>query len=257
MTAPAHDATDHGPDLRWQHRRVLLIGLSAAAGWLDALAFLHLGKVFVSFMSGNLRFVGIGAGNRDGAVVVRAGAVLAAFVLGTAIGARLTGSRLVPGTKSPLGRMLLVEQGVLGCFAVLWLVAPDPGHATTALALLGLAAAAMGLQAAIALAFHLPNVATVAMTATLAQLGALAGWRAREGEPIVAKTPAASLMIPLCLSYLISAGVVAALPGSAAPAFGPVVLLAATALIERRRDEGRRRPAHGAAEATRADPASA
>lgn len=34
-----------GADLSWQSRRALLTGLTAAAGWLDALAFLNLGKV--------------------------------------------------------------------------------------------------------------------------------------------------------------------------------------------------------------------
>jgi hypothetical protein len=94
-------------------------------------------------------------------------------------------------------------------------------------ALLVLGSAAMGLQAAIALAFHLPNVATVAITATLAQLGALVGWREREGRSIVANTPSAPLMAALCLAYLLSAVIVAALPATPALAFGPVLLLAA------------------------------
>jgi uncharacterized membrane protein YoaK (UPF0700 family) len=233
MTSPEEPGIAGGVDLQWQRRRVFLIGLTAAAGWLDALAFIYLGKVFISFMSGNLLFVGIGAGTGDGGLVVRAGAVLAAFLVGTAVGGRLTGSLLVPGARSPLGRTLLVEASLLAAFAVLWLTAGSPaGHATLTLALLVTGAAAMGLQAAIALAFHLPNVATVAMTATLAQLGALAGWRGREGHPVVARTPAVSLMIPLCLAYLISAVVVATVPETPALALGPVLLLASTVAIE-------------------------
>src|SRR5215213_5380493 len=195
MTSPSEPGIVAGVDLQWQHRRAFLVGLTAAAGWLDALAFLHLGKVFVSFMSGNLLFVGIGAGEGDGGLVVRAGAVLGAFLLGTAFGARITGSLLVPGKPSPLRHTLLLEAGLLAVFAFLWVATGNPaGHATMTLALLVVGAAAMGLQAAISLAFHLPNVATVAMTATLAQLGALVGWRGREGHPIVARTPAVSLM---------------------------------------------------------------
>jgi uncharacterized membrane protein YoaK (UPF0700 family) len=233
MTTPTEPGVSGGADLRWQHRRGFLIGLTAAAGWLDALAFLYLGKVFISFMSGNLLFVGIGAGNGDGGLVLRAGAVLAAFLVGTAIGARITGSQLVPGAQSPLGRTLLIEASLLAAFGVLWLATGDPAdHATMTLALLVVGAAAMGLQAAIALAFHLPNVATVAMTATLAQLGALLGWREREGRSIVAKTPAVSLMIPLCLAYLISALVVAAVPKTPSLAFGPVLLLASAIAVE-------------------------
>jgi uncharacterized membrane protein YoaK (UPF0700 family) len=233
MTSPSEPGIVAGVDLQWQHRRVFLVGLTAAAGWLDALAFLYLGKVFISFMSGNLLFVGIGAGNGDGGLVVRAGAVLGAFLVGTAFGARITGSLVVPGKRSPLGRTLLLEAGLLAAFALLWVATGDPaGHTTMTLVLLVVGSAAMGMQAAIALAFHLPNVATVAMTATLAQLGALVGWRRREGHPIVAKTPAVSLMIPLCLAYLISAVIVALVPQTPAMAFGPVLLLASAVAIE-------------------------
>jgi uncharacterized membrane protein YoaK (UPF0700 family) len=215
------------PDLRWQDRRRFLVGLTAAAGWLDALAFLYLGQVFISFMSGNLLFVGIGAGGGDGGRAVRAGVVLAAFLAGTVAGARLTGSRLVPGEDRTLRRTLVLEAGLLAVFAVLWLVAGDPAdHAAAKFVLLVLGAAAMGLQAAVALAFHLPNVATVAITATLAQLGALVGWREREGRAIVAQTPSVALMILLCLAYLISAAIVAAVPATPAMAFGPLLLLA-------------------------------
>jgi hypothetical protein len=125
-------------------------------------------------------------------------------------------------------RALVVEAGVLAAFAVLWVAIGSPaGDDAGTVALLVVGALAMGIQAAVALAFHLPNVATVAMTATLAQLAALAGWRAREGRSVVDRTPAVWLMIPLCLAYVISALVVAAVPETSAMAFGPLVLLAA------------------------------
>lgn len=227
VASPRARVAAAGVDLRWQHRRVFLIGLTAAAGWLDALAFLHLGRVFISLMSGNLVFVGIGAGNGEGGLVGRAGAVLVAFLAGTAAGARLTGSGLVPVPQSRLGRTLLLEAALLAAFGLLWVATGSPADdAAMTVVLLVLGAAAMGLQAAIALALHLPNVATVAMSATLAQLGAVIGRRGREGRPIVSRTPAVALMIPLCLAYLISALVVAAVPEAPAMAFGPVLLLA-------------------------------
>src|SRR5918999_631997 len=110
MTSPERPGTT-GNDLRWQQRRIFLIGLTAAAGWLDALAFIHLGKVFVSFMSGNLLFLGIGAGDGDGGLVLRAAAVLAAFLAGAGVGARLAGSLLVPDAQGPMRRALVVEAG--------------------------------------------------------------------------------------------------------------------------------------------------
>jgi uncharacterized membrane protein YoaK (UPF0700 family) len=233
MTSSKQPDIAGGAELGWQSRRVFLVGLTATAGWLDALAFLYLGKVFISFMSGNLLFLGIGAGTGDGGLVVRAGAVLVAFLVGAAVGARLSGSRLAPGTPSALARTLRLELFLLAAFAVLWLATGDPADdPTLTLALLVVGATAMGVQAATALAFRLPNVATVAMTGTLAQLGALVGWRAREGHPIVAQTPAVSLMIPLCLAYVISAVIVATVPETPVIACGPLLLLASAVVIE-------------------------
>lgn len=232
----APNAAAGGSDLGWQERRVFLVGITAAAGWLDTLAFLYLGKVFISFMSGNLLFLGIAAGTGNGDLLGRAGAALGAFLIGAAAGARMTGSRLAPdASRSPMRRTLRLEAALLTAFAAVWLVAGTPAdHPALSFALIVIGAGAMGIQAAISLALHLPNVATVAMTATLAQLGALIGWWLREGNPVVARTPAVSLMIPLCLAYLIIAIVVATVPQTAAMALGPVVLLVVSLAIDAR-----------------------
>lgn len=229
--------TSSSPDpLRWQQRRAFLVGVTAAAGWLDALAWLTLGKVFLSFQSGNLLFLAIAPGMGDGGLLLRAGAALAAFLLGAVAGARLTGSRLAPGDlERPMIRTLRLETAILVAFAALLLASGTPAEdSAPAFALIVLGAGAMGLQAAVALAFHLPNVATVAMTATLAQLGALIGWRRREGSAVVARTPAASLMAALCVAYLVPAAGVAAVPQTAAMALGPALLLAVSLVVETR-----------------------
>jgi uncharacterized membrane protein YoaK (UPF0700 family) len=231
------------PALAWQERRALLLGLTAAAGWLDALAWLTLGKIFLSFMSGNLLFVGLGLGTGLDGQTGRAAVVLAAFLVGTTVGARLTGSRLAAGRlQAPMERTIALEGILLAVFALVWLVAGTPGVGSAeAFVLLVVAATAMGLQAAVSLAFHLPNVATVAMTATLAQLGALLGWRWREGPAVMLGSVEVSLLVPLCVAYLLSAIAVAAGPNGAAMAFGPVVLLAAGVALdagrERRSDD--------------------
>ena len=217
--------------MRWQDQRVLLAAITTAAAVLDTLAFVYLGKVFLSFMTGNLLFLGIAAGQGNGALLGRAAAALAAFLIGSALGARLTPSRLAADHPPvAMRRTLLVEAALLGLFGVLWLIAGPPS-----VALIVVGALAMGLQAAVALALHLPNVATVAMTATLAQLGALAGWREREGRRIVEATPRVGVMLMLCLGYLAAAVLVASLPESAVLAFVPMVLVlaAATALRPR------------------------
>ena len=229
MNASADD-----PSLRWQQRSPFLIGISAAAGWLDALAFLYLGKVFLSFMSGNLLFLGLGAGQWDGGLLARAGIAIGVFFVAAAVGGRLTGSEVsADDPRSPMTRTLWFEAALLVLFAILWLVAGTPVEdSAVSFVLIAIGAGAMGLQAAVSLAFHLHNVATVAMTATLAQLAALIGWRRREGSPIVARTPAVSLMLPLLLAYLIAAVIVAVVPETGVMAFGPVVLIVGSLAID-------------------------
>ena len=95
MTTVAQ-STPEAAALRWQDHPAPLVAITAAAALLDTLAFLYLGKVFLSFMTGNLLFLGIATGNADGGLLVRAAVALAAFLVGTAVGARLTGSRLLP-----------------------------------------------------------------------------------------------------------------------------------------------------------------
>ena len=145
-------------------------------------------------------------------------------------------------------RTLRLEAALLALFAVVSIAAGTPAdHTGVSLALIVLGAGAMGLQAAVALAFHLPNVATVAMTATLAQLGALVGWRRREGSTVVRQTPAASLMVALSFSYLLAAIVVAIVPQSAAMALGPVLLLTLALAADARSTGHARRGAEPAA----------
>ena len=218
---------DRATTTPWWDRRAFLVGISAAAGWLDALAFLHLGKVFNSFMTGNVLFVGFGIAEGDGGLVVRAGAALTAFVLGSFVGARIVGSRLTAeADREPLTRALGVEAGLLTAFAMLWLATGAPAEQPVVqVVLLALGAAAMGVQAAVTLALKIPNVATVALTATIAQLGALAGWRRRDGV-IAPEIPAPALMWSMILTYFASALIVALAPDWRILSLAPLALFA-------------------------------
>jgi uncharacterized membrane protein YoaK (UPF0700 family) len=221
----------------WPQRRVLLIGLTGAAGWLDALAWIFLGKVFLSFMSGNLLFLGIASGQGNWGLFGRALVALAAFLLGAVAGGRLAGSHLDPREEDPpMSRTLLFQAGLLTVFAVVWLIGGSPvGDTGLTYALIVIGALAMGIQAAVSIAFHVPNVATVAMTGTLAQFAALVGWREREGSRAgLRDAPPASLMVLLILAYLVAAILVATGPDSAWMAFGPAVLIVGALVIDDR-----------------------
>jgi uncharacterized membrane protein YoaK (UPF0700 family) len=215
----------------WDERRAFLVGLTATAGTLDALAFLHLGKVFNSFQSGNVLFLGIGAGSGDWGLVLRAAAVLTAFVAGAAGGARLAGSRLSPGAAWTERRVLAVEAALLAAFAFLWLAIGTPAaHPAARVALLALGAAAMGVQIAFALALKIPNVVTVALTATLAFLGQRAGQAREARDP---DAPSNGLLLSLCAAYAVCATVIAVLPESSVLALVPLGLLTLAVAADR------------------------
>jgi uncharacterized membrane protein YoaK (UPF0700 family) len=213
-----------GGDVSWERRTGFLLGLTAAAGALDALAFTSLGRVFASFQSGNVIFVGLGLGQGDGGLVTRAGVVLAAFLLGSGAGARLAGPEL---------RALGAEALLLAAFAALWIAAGTPAeHPAIRLVLLAVGAAAMGVQAALALSLKIPNVVTVALTAGVAELGRRAGLRAGD-RPHGPGVPSTALLTALTLAYATCAIAVAVLPRTPALAVAPVALLAAGVSADR------------------------
>jgi uncharacterized membrane protein YoaK (UPF0700 family) len=101
-----------------ESRRNLLLAcaLSALAGYVDGVGFLHLGGLFVSFMSGNSTRMGVSlaAGNWSGAA--EALSLIALFVLGAACGSLIVLGR---GQHSQ-SRLLLLEALLLAGAALLY-----------------------------------------------------------------------------------------------------------------------------------------
>ena len=78
--------------------QALAIGLSALAGYVDAIGFIELGGFFVSFMSGNSTRLGVGLIERSHDAAI-AGGLIATFVVGVIVGSltgRMAGSHRRP-----------------------------------------------------------------------------------------------------------------------------------------------------------------
>jgi uncharacterized membrane protein YoaK (UPF0700 family) len=219
--------------MSWERRYAFLLGLTGAAGALDALSFLYLGKVFTSFQSGNVLFIGMGLGQGNGGLVLRAGAALAAFFVGIVGGARLIGARLRPAATRLELVALAIEGALLLAFAVLWLAIGNPhAHPGAREVLLALAGCAMGVQGALGLALKIPNVVTVALTATVAYLGQRAG-AGSEARPEGVALPSSGLLAALILMYVACAFLVAVLPDAAALSLAPLVVLTVGVALDR------------------------
>jgi uncharacterized membrane protein YoaK (UPF0700 family) len=99
----------------------LAAGLSAIAGYVDAIGFLKLGGFFVSFMSGNSTRLGVGLATGHWTTVRTALALIALFVGGVVLGA-LVARRAGEGRRSVI---LALEAGLLAASAGLFTAGLD------------------------------------------------------------------------------------------------------------------------------------
>jgi uncharacterized membrane protein YoaK (UPF0700 family) len=77
---------------------LLLFALTAVTGFVDAVSFVALGRVFTANMTGNVVFLGFATAAVPGLSLARSGAALVAFVAGAAVGGRLA-QRIAAGRR--------------------------------------------------------------------------------------------------------------------------------------------------------------
>ena len=217
-------------------RAGLLVLLTLAAGWMDALCYLAVGRVFASFMTGNILFIGISIAQGNTALLVRACTALLLFLVSITLGTLyLQALPALQGAgiwRSTLARYLLGEGLILLAFALVWLLA---GNRVQQLAvqvvLLGIAAFGMGLQAALLGAFNILDVNTVALTGTELLLGIRLAQRiGRQSvdHPDVTGVP---FLVTWMLSYTLAALTVALAVPWTGTAFIPCLLVAAAVVV--------------------------
>jgi uncharacterized membrane protein YoaK (UPF0700 family) len=168
--------------LRPRVRDALLLTLTAAAGSVDAVSYLGLGRVFTANMTGNLVLLGIAIGQRQLTGAVRAVIAFVGFVIGFFLGARLTQTFPSPseggqdgGGGTPLWprsatQALLIELGLLLGLLAGWEISGDRPAAVTLDILIALSAGAMGIQSAAARRLGVVGVTTTFVTGMLTTL---------------------------------------------------------------------------------------
>lgn len=160
-------------------RDALLVGLSAASGGLDAIAYLRF-HTFTANMTGNTVLLGLAAGGRHLGDVAHAGIAVASFVAGAFLGSAL-GAKARDDDPWPLGlwRPFGVEVAALASLAFGFDALAKQPSSTPAMLLLG--AGAMGLQSAITSDVRPGGVSTTYMSGTVARIGELLAETLRMG----------------------------------------------------------------------------
>ncbi len=204
----------------------LAIFLIALAGFVDAVGFLILGSLFVSFMSGNSTQFAIRIGHEFWAGAAAAGGLVGLFVFGVVVG-RLTAT----GAKMWRRPAILVLEAVLLGLAA-WVHLP-------ALASGALMAVAMGAQNAI---LHAAGRTTTGLTYIT---GSLVKFSEALADAVTGVGPASASWPYLLLWVgMVAGGVTGAVAYGALgvralmlPALAAAMLAAATAAIGARRGE--------------------
>jgi uncharacterized membrane protein YoaK (UPF0700 family) len=203
-----------------RHERISLpmVAMAAAAGWLDATAYLR-AHTFTANMTGNTVLFGlaVAAGNRN-----TIGLTVSAIV--AFIGGSFSATTVVARLRPAMRTMLLLEAGILAAVAVIWLRMPAEAAALGTVAIAG-AAFAMGMQQAVTEQLHpQTSVSTTYMSGTVERIGS-GLFKLFSGKPtqFVVNTV-------IWLAFLIAAFAVGKIPGTSVLTFAPCALVAAVAL---------------------------
>src|SRR6266581_8729182 len=169
------------PDLlRAPHERgrigLLILLLTLNAAWIDMLSYLSLGRVFASFMTGNLLFIGLGVVQGNTGLLIRALVAVLVFLVGVTFGSfcleRVPQQQTGTAWHQTFARYLLLEWLLLLVYAIIWGVTSHLSQqAGVQILLLCVAALGMGIQGALVWVFKIPGVVADALTATLITLG--------------------------------------------------------------------------------------
>jgi uncharacterized membrane protein YoaK (UPF0700 family) len=196
--------------------------LTVTAGAVNAATFLTLGKVFSSVITGNLVLLGLAAATHAGSEAIHGGAALAGYATGVLAGAPLAARRSDQGGTWPSGvtATLAAELCVLIIFCAGWEASGGRPHGDAQLALLIVAAAAMGMQSAAVR--HLGHMSSTYLTSTLTAV--LAGLATRTVPEGLGRSLGA-------LASIVAGAVAGGLLATKAHAWLPVVVVLPVAAV--------------------------
>jgi uncharacterized membrane protein YoaK (UPF0700 family) len=194
------EASSERPDAarRIQPLLLALSLLTLVTGLVDAACYLGLGRVFTANMTGNVVLLAFGAAGAQGLPVLAPTVSLVVFLVGATAGGRLASRLVGPAgaeVPAPVRRRwvtiaLLGELGLVAVAGVVALGLPVGGGGARRYVVIGVLAAALGLQNATVRRLAVPDVTTTVLTLTLTGLAAdswLAGGRSpRAGRRVAA-----------------------------------------------------------------------
>ena len=152
-------------------RDTLVVVLAVNSGFSDAFGYLALGAAFSSVMTGNMVLFGLSLGTGNLSLTLHTLVAIALFIAGCWVGTLLAGiaQPVNPAWPPTVTRALVVQLAIIAVYAAgFWATGSHPDEGWQ-LALLGLNAAALGLQSSAVQRFGVPGLSTTYLTGTLTQ----------------------------------------------------------------------------------------
>jgi uncharacterized membrane protein YoaK (UPF0700 family) len=209
--------------------------LTLVTGLVDAACYLGLGRVFTANMTGNVVLLAFGAAGTDGLPVLGPTVSLLVFLAGAAGGGWLA-SRHVGAANTPvsasarqrwLGIALLIELGLVLTAGVVAIGLPVDGGGGRRYVVIGVLAAALGVQNATVRRLAVPDLTTTVLTLTLTGLAADSWLAGGQSPPAGRRLATVGLMAAGAVAGALLLQVDVALPVLAAAV---VIALAAAAM---------------------------
>jgi uncharacterized membrane protein YoaK (UPF0700 family) len=150
---------------------VLLLTLTFITGLVDAVSYLHLGKVFTANMTGNVVLLGFGIAGGYSLPVVAPIVSLVAFVVGAGLGGRLA-EAIADRHRLHLGITLGCEVILVVAAALLTGLGTIRPNAVSGDMVIAILALAMGMRNATVRRIGVPDLTTTVLTQTLTGLAA-------------------------------------------------------------------------------------
>ena len=179
--------------LKSRSNLALACGLSAIAGYVDGIGFIHLGGLFVSFMSGNSTRLGVSSAEGNWPNALHALQLIGLFVLGAAIG-----TLMVQGRSRYRQSVLLLLEAVLLAAAALCYPLGWPEVAIAGLVL------AMGMENAVFQVGGSAGLGLTYVTGALVKIGQTLA-QALDGGPRWAWLPNLLLWLALVIGSVTGA----------------------------------------------------
>jgi uncharacterized membrane protein YoaK (UPF0700 family) len=162
--------------------------LALASGSTDVMAFLTLGNIFTSAMTGNMALLSIAVGQGRLISALLSFLALIGFVFGVVVATTIY-DPVKSSARAVLRPLVTLEIACLAGFAVAWYVVDRSLESTGLDALILLSATAMGIQGVIARHINAPGINTIVFTSTLvAIVMSVTGALARPSLPIRIRT---------------------------------------------------------------------